>query len=77
MPLNLGGIMPPPPLPNGLCVPLNSGGFVPLSRLENASPSILGDTGPPPLSGKGHMPLNSGIMCSRPLWWTHQMVYAS
>ena len=64
MPLNLGGIVPPPPLPNGLCVPLNSGGFVPLnserivslSRLRDASPSILGGTGHPPFLEKDICP---------------------
>ena len=60
MPLNLGGIVLNLPVPNGWCVPLNSGGFVPLncerivplSPLEDAFPSIMEGTVPPPLPGK-------------------------
>jgi len=78
VPLYLGGVVPPS-FPNGGCVPLNSGGFVPpnsrrilpLSPLEDASSSILGGTVPAPTAWEGQVPLNSRIMCPRHLCRTH------
>ena len=62
MSLNKGGIVPP--FPSGCCVLLNSGGFVPqnygkivpLSPLEDAFPSIMEGTVPPPLPRKDMCP---------------------